>query len=170
MRRLALTVTVPVIFLFACRGEPVAPLAHGVEIVVDSAVYHLRPQSGGGWYEISMVVTVSNTSDETVYLSTNCGSWSLRRADENDKTPLILGEYACAIAGFPRSDPIVIAAHTSYSKPFKIIGSNSPLTQPPITIANNTGTLVFSYVFLTSDGTGATQLRSAPFGVVPPSE
>jgi len=170
MRRIALTVAVPVIFALACRGEPVAPLAHGVEIAVDSAVYHLRPQSGNLWYEISMVVTVNNQSDETVYLSTDCGSWSLRRADENDKTWLKLGEYACAAIGVPRSAPIMIAAHTSYSKPFKIIGSNSPQTQPPITIANNTGTLVFTYVFLTSDGTGAVQLRSAPFKVIPPSE
>ena len=48
-------------------------------------------------------------------------------------------------------------------------GSNSSLTRPPITIENNTGELVFSYVFTDPFGNQIGRVNSAAFRVEPPA-
>ena len=133
--------------------------------MVDSSAYHLMPASGG--YAITLRVTVVNDSDQDVFISQDCGSWRLARASESDKTTLYLGAYEC-IEG-ERQQPLAIAAGDEHSRTFRLTGSNSPLTRPPITIENNTGTLVFSYTFTDPMGDPRGNVRSAPFSVLPPA-
>lgn len=157
------------IVLVACASnEPFDPA--GVKVAVDSAVYHLRPMQGNAWYEINLTFTILNTKTEDVYLSRSCGSWSLRRADDADKTDLMLGEYACAAIGsFGPLSPITLHPGEQFSQSFRLTGSNSPLTRPPITIENNTGTLVFTWWLTDPEGRQTVGLaRSAPFRVEPP--
>lgn len=155
--------------LASCVSDSSFAPSNGLEVAVDSSVYHLTLMSGGYWYQMNMNVTIVNNSDKTVYLSQDCGSWSIRRAN-GDPTRLLLGEYGCAdIGGVSRPAPLAIAAGDSYSKPFRIEGTNSPQTRPKITIEDNIGTLVFSYVFTNPDGTGGVSVRSAPFVVAPPN-
>lgn len=138
----------------------------GVRLSVDSTAYHLRPQAGHYWYEINLTVTVVNDKSYDVFVSQDCGSWRLARADESDKTELYLGSYGC-IEG-PRQAPLIVAPGKSFSRSFTLSGSNSPDTRPPITIENNTGTLVFEYVLTDPSGIPVGRARSTPFRVEPP--
>lgn len=155
--------------LASCASErPFDP--SGLSVNVDSAVYHLQPQQGHTWYQINLTFTIVNNKDYAVFLGQYCGSWSIDRADEADKTPLYLGEYGCALTGGPGSpQPITLAPGEKFSRTFRVTGSNSPDTRPPITIENNTGTLVFSWGLTDDFGTPVGVARSAPFRVEPPA-
>ena len=151
--------------LVACASEkPFDP--SGVNVAVDSAVYHLQPQPGHYWYQINLTLTLVNNKNYDVFVSKDCGSWRLARADESDKTYLYLGSYGCIES--PRQAPLDLAPGQRFSRSFTLAGSNSPDTRPPITIENNTGTLVFEYVLTDPDGRPAGRARSAPFRVEPP--
>jgi hypothetical protein len=121
---------------------------------------------GNAWYQIKLTFTIVNNKDYSIFLDQNCGSWHLGRADEADKTPLYLGEYGCIEGSNP--PPFVLAPGQQYSGSFRLTGSNSPQTRPPITIENNTGTLVFSWWVTDPDGRPFDRVRSAPFRVEPP--
>jgi hypothetical protein len=158
---------VTLVGLAACGSEKTVDPTHGVTISVDSAVYHLQP-----WFEfdygIQLTVTVANEGDQVVFLSQDCGSRFLMRADSSDKTRLFLGSYACIES--PRQTPLHIDPGQSYSRTLRLTGSHSPLTRPPITIENNTGTMVFGYVFTDPDGRPISRVHSTPFRVEPPAD
>ena len=151
--------------LIACASEkPFDP--SGVNVAVDSAVYHLQPMQGNAWFQINLAVTVVNDKNYDIFVDRDCGNWRLARADETDKTYLYLGSYGC-IEG-PRQAPLVLSPGKSFTEKFRLTGSNSDRANPPITIENNTGTLVFEYVLTDPDGRPAGRVRSAPFRVEPP--
>ena len=153
--------------LSSCKSvRPFDP--SGVKVSVDSAVYHLQPTPGNYWYQINLTVTVVNDNGYDVYVSQGCGNWDLARADESDKTELFLGSYACFAEG-PRQAPLTLAPGDGFSRSFRVTGSNSPDTRPPITIENNTGTLVFTYWLTDPDGRPLGRARSSAFRVDPPA-
>jgi hypothetical protein len=152
--------------LTACAtNEPFDP--SDVKVSVDSAVYHLRPMQNNAWYQINLTVTVVNDKPYDVFVSQECGSWHLGRADGSDKPYLYLGSYACFEGS--KVAPMILAPGEQFSRSFRLTGSNSSDTRPPITIENNTGTLVFEYVLTDPDGIPVGRARSAPFLVEPPA-
>jgi hypothetical protein len=152
--------------LTSCEAERGFAPASSVAIKTDSAVYHLQSMDGGVWYQINLTVTVVNDSNRDVFIGRDCGDWRLARADETDKTDLILGSYACIES--PRQEPLHIAPGEQFSRSFRLTGSNSELTRPPITIENNSGTLVLSFVFTDPLGNQIGRVNSAAFRVEPP--
>jgi hypothetical protein len=161
-----LTAVTIAVFLASCHSEEGVVPTRGLAVTVDSAVYHLQPWPGG--YAINLTATVVNDSDRDVFLSQDCGNWALARADKADTTALFLGDYGCALISNSLHQPRVIASGQRYSRSFRMTGSNSPLTFPPITIDNNTGTLVFWYQFTDPTGRPAGRVHSLPFRVEPP--
>lgn len=153
--------------LTSCEADRGFAPASSVAIRTDSSVYHLQSMAGGVWYQIYLTVTVVNDSDRDVFVGRDCGDWRLARADETDKTELYLGSYGC-IEG-SRQQPIDIAPGKTFSESFRVTGSNSEFTRPPITIENNTGTLVFSYMFTDPFGNQIGRVNSAAFRVEPPA-
>src|SRR6266498_709727 len=153
--------------LTSCEADRGFAPASTVVIKTDSTVYHLQSMAGGVWYQINLTVTVVNDSDRDVFIGRDCGDWRLARADETDKTYLYLGSYGCTEGS--RQQPIDIAPGKTFSESFRLTGSNSELTRPPITIENNTGTLVFSYVFTDPFGNQIGRVSSAAFRVEPPA-
>jgi len=152
--------------LTSCESDRGFAPASSVAIKTDSAVYHLQSMAGGVWYQINLTVTVVNDSDRDVFVGRDCGDWRLARADETDKTYLFLGSYGCTEGG--RQQPVDIGPGKKFSESFRLTGSNSELTRPPITIEQNTGTLVFSYVFTDPFGNQIGRVNSAAFRVEPP--
>ena len=152
--------------LTSCESDRSFAPTSSVAIKTDSAVYHLQAMAGGAWFQIYLSVTVVNDSDHDVFIGRDCGDWRLARADETDKTYLYLGSYGCTEAS--RQQPIDIAPGERFSESLRLTGSNSDLTRPPITIENNTGTLVFSYVFTDPFGNQIGRVNSAAFRVEPP--
>ena len=153
--------------LLACQSnQPFDP--SGVRVTVDSTVYHLQPMQGNAWYQINLSFTIVNNNNYEVFLSQTCPSWQLARADESDKTELILGSYACLAADLGSELPRVLPPGERFSGSFRLTGSNSSLTRPPITIENNTGTLVLSWWLMDPDGRPVGRARSSAFRVEPP--
>ena len=145
-------------------SEPFDP--SGVKVSVDSTVYHLQSMQGNAWYQINLTFTIVNEKSYDVFLDRNCGSWHLGRADEADSTRLLLGMYACTEGSHPA--PLTLAPGEQFSGSFRLTGSNSSLTRPPITIENNTGTLVLSWWLTDPNGRPVGRARSSPFRVEPP--
>jgi hypothetical protein len=139
----------------------------GVQIVVDSAVYHLQTLQPGQ-YQVKVAVTVVNASDHDVYLAQHCGYYSLNWADRSTAW-LELGAYACAaIGGGPVPAPLPIAAGDSYTRVFNFRGSLQPQARPQITLENNIGVMKFRYRFTNPTATTGVSVESAPFTVLPP--
>ena len=153
--------------LLACQSnEPFDP--SGVKVSVDSTVYHLQSMQGNAWYQINLTFTIVNNKSYDVFLAQDCGSWNLGRADESDTTRLGLGSYACFAMDVGRAAPLTLAPGEQFSGSFRLTGSNSSLTRPPITIETNTGTLVLSWWLTDPDGRPVGRARSSPFRVEPP--
>ncbi len=155
------------LLLAACDGsiatDPSLP-RRGVEVVVDSAVYHLQPWQYG--YQVNLAVTVINDGDHDVYLAQHCGFWGLQRADGNTAR-LELGAYGCS--GESRTSPLRIPAGTRYTKTFTLDGSFQPQARPPVTLDNYIGTVKIRYSFTNPSGTDFRSIQSEPFMVLPPA-
>lgn len=166
-RVFALGSSAVILAVSACStpSDPTLP-DKGVEILVDSAVYHLEPRGTLG-FRVNVVVTVVNDTDHDVYLAQYCGYYSLRRVDGSR---LELGEYACALAGGGQLPiPYLIAAGTRYTKTFSLLGSIQPQARPQITLEDNIGSVKFTYLFTNQSGKAFVTLDSAPFTVLPPA-
>jgi hypothetical protein len=153
--------------LSACDSQSPLQPAVGVDVAVDSAVYHLR--SFFGSYQVDIRSTITNSSDHDIFIGQDC--WDgprLRRSDPADKRELLLGEYACAVSSQGSATPLRIAAGAQYTQTFKLSGSNSPQTRPPITIDDNTGSLAMTYALTDSAGKQIGSIASPAFTVVPP--
>ena len=150
----------------ACNGgaptDPNLP-RRGVTIEVDSVVYHLKPTQYG--YEVNMTVTIVNDGDSDVYLSKYCGSWRLGRADGGTEW-IELGAYACIEE--PRRDPVTVRAGTRFTETYHLSGSYQRQRNPPITMREYTGSMVFHRTFSNPSGTNWLSLHSDPFIVRPP--
>lgn len=156
------------VLVTACRStilDPSLP-GRGVEIVVDSAVYHLQPR-GTNLFQVNIAVTVINDGDHDVYLGQYCGYYAVRRADGSATE---LGAYACAVpGGVALPAPIRIPAGTRYTKTFNLVGTIQPQAGPPITLDDNIGKVKFVYGFTNPLGTEIITIESAPFTVLPPA-
>ncbi len=163
------------VLLTACRSDPTVPRSvpiADVDVTVDSAVYHLKPFFAS--YHIYVKTTISNHSDHDIFIAQDCADGRhLRRADSADKRELLLGQYGCealavTASSIQASTPLRIPAGTVYTDTWDAFGSNSSETRPPITIDDNTGKLVMTYVLTDSTGTARTTIASNTFDVVPP--
>jgi hypothetical protein len=154
-------------FLGACDSQsPVQPAA-GVDVAVDSAVYHLQRFFSD--YHVEIKSTITNSSDHDIFIGQDCGDGPrLRRSDPSDKRQLLLGEYACAASSQTTATPLRIAAGGQYTQTFKLDGSNSSQTRPPITIDDNTGSVAMTFSLTDAAGKVLANLASAAFTVVPP--
>ena len=154
------------VLVSACDGsgptDPSLP-KRGVSIEVDSAVYHLVPRQFG--YEVNMTVTIVNDGDSDVYLSKYCGSWRLGRAD-GDTEWIELGAYACIEEN--RRDPVTVKAGTRFTETYRLMGFYQRQRNPPITMREYTGSMVFHRTFSNPSGTAWLSLHSQPFVVRPP--
>lgn len=152
----------------ACEGS-LAPDDYlprkGVEIVVDSAVYHLQT-STYGWY-INVAASVVNGSDQDIYLSQDCGYWGVSRPSNSDSY-LVLGAYDCAAGGLARPAPRLIAAGDRYTETFKLHGGIELQARPQILLENNIGPVLFRYMFTDPLATKGVSVKSTPFQVLPP--
>jgi hypothetical protein len=136
----------------------------GVEVVVDSAVYHLQPATYG-WY-VNVTASVVNNSDRDVYLSQDCGWWHLDRPNRTDPY-LELGAYACFADATTRPAPVLVAAGDRYTQTFKLLGDIQLQANPQILLANNIGPVVFSFGFTDPFVTKSASVASTPFQVLP---
>ena len=136
----------------------------GVEIVVDSAVYHLQTAKYG-WF-INVTASVVNNSNEDIYLSQDCGYYGVGRPGEGDLY-LALGDYACADGSPGRPASRLIAAGERYSETFRLAGGIQLQARPQILLENNIGPVVFRYMFTDPLATKGVPLKSKPFEVLP---
>jgi hypothetical protein len=163
----ALAASAAVLAVCACSSpsDPSLP-DKGVEILVDSAVYHLEPRGSLG-FRVNVAVTVVNDTDHDVYLAQECGYYLVRRVDGSR---LELGAYSCAaVGGGQRPTPLLIASGTRYAQTFNLLGSIQPQARPQITLEDNIGPVKFTYVFTNQSGKAFVTLDSAPFTVLPPA-
>lgn len=137
----------------------------GVEVVVDSAVYHLQTTQYG--WSVNVTASVINGSDRDVYLWQDCGYWSVSRPSHDDPA-LVLGVYGCAFVSSARPAPRLIAAGDRYTETFKLTGELQPQARPAITIENNIGSMLFRYQFTDPLGTKVVPVISLPFEVKSP--
>lgn len=151
--------------LGACDSQsPVQP-AVGVGVAVDSAVYHLRPFFSE--YQIDIKSTIKNSSDHDIFIGQDCYDGPrLRRSDPSDKRELLLGAYACTEGS--HATPLRIAAGAQYTQIFKLSGSNSSQTRPPITIDDNSGSVAMTFALTDSAGKQIGNIASPAFTVAPP--
>jgi len=163
--RLKILFIVAAIACVACNADRTVDPAVGVDVTVDSAVYHLQPYFS--WYWIEVKSSITNNSDHDIFIGQNCWTGQhVRRADATDKRQLLLGEYGCIEEELAR--PLRIEAGKQYANTWKVWGSNSPQTRPPITIDDNTGTMVMTFVLTDSAGKPIGRIASRTFDVVPP--
>ena len=138
----------------------------GVEVVVDSAVYHLQTGTPGGWF-INVTASVVNGSDQDVYLWQDCGWWDLERPNSSDPY-LELGAYACAMDTYTRPAPILVAAGDRYTQTFNLRGDIQLQARPQVLLANNVGPVMFRFYFTNPLLTKSASLTSTSFEVLPP--
>src|SRR5688572_21727394 len=91
VRYSAVVLLVSQLSLVSCR-ETTAP-APDVAVVVDSAVYHLRPTIGP-WYQITLTATIYNRGAGSIHVHQGCPSFSTRRPPGHAGS-LWLGQVAC---------------------------------------------------------------------------
>ncbi len=161
--RSAMVVLVSGLLLASCR-ETTAPVPD-VAVVVDSAVYHLRP-TVGPWYEITLTATISNQGAGAIHLHQDCPSFSTRRPP-NHVGSLWLGQVAC-FASAARAFTITLGPAESHTQTFKLSGSVQNQSNPPITMDDLTGSVVFGFL-VSTDMKSFSAAYSAPFVVKPPS-
>jgi hypothetical protein len=153
------------IIVGACSSDNAVSPITGVDVSVDSAVYHLQPFFSSYW--INVRSTITNSSDHDIFISRSCyDGQRLVRADPADERQLLLGQYSCIEED--AIPPLRIGAGTEYSYTWRVLGSNSSQTRPPITIDDNTGRLAVTFVLTDSFGRRLTTVASQAFDVVPP--
>jgi hypothetical protein len=136
----------------------------GVEIVVDSAAYHLQGNTNG-WF-INVTASVVNNSNQDIYLAQGCGYWRVSRPNQGDPY-LALGDYACAVDGFTPAAPHLIAAGERYTQTFRLYGGIQLQARPQILLENNIGPMLFGYTFTDPYATKGVSLTSGAFQVLP---
>lgn len=130
----------------ACAADlSLGPADGDRPIRTDAAEYELRYQPG--MYTLHMRAEYTNRTGKTVYLHRQCGYSDrphrhLVRAD-TDSAPIWLGAGFCITQ--PLRAPIPVAPGETYADEFQMWSTESPNAQPPITMAQRTGTFRLVY-------------------------